>query len=101
MDEAKYRLCPAGVDKFTTIGGQLVTFPRGANRKVTGYVQDGEFHPRVSAKIIPEAAALARPRPKGQDSPGDYRYREPADLHDGIAVGDIVHSDLDISLAIS
>ncbi len=99
VDEAKYPLRPAGVDQFATIGGQLVTFPRDAHGKVTGYEQDGMFHPRVSASITPEAAALARPRPKGLDAPADYRYRPPADLHDGIAVGDIARSDLGVATA--
>lgn len=99
VDEGKYPLRPSGVDQFTTIGGQLVSFPRDASGKVTGYEQDGQFHPRVSTTITPEAAALAWPRPKGQDSPADYRYRAPADLHDGIAVGDIARSDLGVSTA--
>jgi CubicO group peptidase (beta-lactamase class C family) len=99
VDEAKYPLRPYGVDKFATITGQVVSFPRDASGKVTGYEQDGKFHPRVSTTITPESAALARPRPKGQDSPADYRYRRPADLHDGIAVGDIARSDLGVATA--
>jgi len=99
VDEAKYPLGPAGVDRFSTITGQVVLFPRDASGKVTGYEQDGKFHPRVSTRITPDAAALARPRPKGQDSPTDYRYRPPADLHDGIAVGDIAGSDLGVATA--
>lgn len=71
VDEAKYPLRTSGVDQFATITGQVVSFPRDANGKVTGYVQDGKFHPRVSTTITPESAALARPRPKGQDSPAD------------------------------
>ncbi|MDQ2841202.1 MAG: serine hydrolase [Acidobacteriota bacterium] len=99
VDEAKYPLRPSGVDKFTTITGQVVPFLRDASGKVTGYEQSGEFHPRVSTIITPEAAALAGPRPKGQDSPKDYRYRAPADMHDGIAVGDIASSDLGVATA--
>ncbi|WP_424681269.1 serine hydrolase [Frateuria sp. YIM B11624] len=99
VDEAKYPLRAAGADRFTTIGGQVVTFPRDASGKVTGYEQDGEFHPRVSAIITAASAALARPRPEGQDSPSDYRYRPPADLHDGIDVGNIAGSDLGVATA--
>lgn len=99
VDEGKYPLRPAGVDKFTTVGGQVVTFPRNAKGTVTGYMQDGKFHPRVSTTITPEAAALARPRPHGQDSPKDYHYRRPTNLHDGIAVGDIARTDLGVSTA--
>lgn len=99
VDEAKYPLRPSGVDRFTTMNGQTVSFPRNTSGKVTGYEEDGKFHPRVSTTITPETAALARPRPKGQDSPSDYRYHPPADLHDGIAVGDIAHSDLGVATA--
>lgn len=99
VDEAKYSLHLSGVDKFSTISGQVVSFPRDAKGVVTGYTQDGAFHPRVSATITPEAAALAYPRPKGQDSPSGYHYRPPADLHDGISVGDIAKSDLGVSTA--
>ena len=99
LDEAEYSLRPSGVDQFTTMVGQTVSFPRDASGKVTGYVQDGSFHPRVSTSIAPESAALARPRPKGQDSPEDYRYHRPADQHDGLAVGDIAQSDLGVDTA--
>jgi CubicO group peptidase (beta-lactamase class C family) len=103
LDEAKYVLRPSGgdsgVDQFKTITGQTVIFPRDASGKVTGYKEDGEFHPRVSAAVTPESAALAMPRPNGQNSPSDYRYHPPADLHDGIAVGDIAHSSLGASTA--
>lgn len=99
VDEAKYPLHPSGVDQFSTITGQVVSFPRDAKGVVTGYTQDGAFHPRVSTTITPEAAALAYPRPKGEDSPSDYHYHPPADLHDGIAVGDIAKSDLGVSTA--
>jgi hypothetical protein len=99
VDEAEYQLRPLGVDRFTTATGQTVSFPRDASGKVKGYEQNGTFHPRVSTTITPESAALARPRPKGQDSPEDYRYHPPADLHDGIAVGDIAQSDLGFATA--
>jgi CubicO group peptidase (beta-lactamase class C family) len=99
LDEAQYPLRPSGVDRFTTITGQTVRFPRDTSGKVTGYEQDGKFHLRVSTMVTPEAAALAHPRPKGQDSPADYRHHPPADLHDGIAVGDIAGSDLKAATA--
>lgn len=99
LDEAKYKLSPSGVDQFTTFSGQSVSFPRDAQGKVTGYEQDGKFHPRLSATVTPESAALARPRPDGQDRPSDYRYRIPANLHDGLAVGNIARSDLGVETA--
>lgn len=99
VDEAKYLLRSSGVDQFSTMSGQIVSFPRDANGIVTGYRQDGSFHLRVSTTVRPEAAALARPRPRGQGSPTDYRYHAPVDLHDGIAVGDIAASGLGIDTA--
>ena len=77
VDLAKYPLQPAGADRFTTMGGDTVRFPRDSKGRVTGYEQDGKFHPRVSTTVTAESAALARPRPKGQDRPSDYRYRVP------------------------
>jgi len=99
VDEGKYPLGSAGVDQFSTMTGQLVTFPRDPNGKVTGYKQDGKFHPRVSTAITPESAALAKPRSKEEDLPEQYHYRPPADLHDGIAVGDIAKSELGVVTA--
>ena len=100
VDDAKYTLRPTGADQFSTMTGQVVSFSRDAKGLVTGYRQDGgAFHPRVSKTITAEAAELARPRPKGEDSPADYHYHPPADLHDGIAVGDIAGSDLGVSTA--
>ncbi|MGC1869844.1 MAG: serine hydrolase [Acidobacteriaceae bacterium] len=99
LDDAKYRLRRSGVDQFTTIGGQTVLFLRGPGGPVTGYEQDGKFHPRLSANVSAESAALAYPRPTGQDSPADYHYHVPANLHDGIAVGDIAESGLGVTTA--
>jgi CubicO group peptidase (beta-lactamase class C family) len=99
LDEAEYALRPAGVDRFTTMSGQTVSFPRDASGRVTGYEQNGIFHPRVSTTITTESAALARPRPRGQDSPEQYRYHPPANRHDGIAVGNIAQSDLGVATA--
>jgi CubicO group peptidase (beta-lactamase class C family) len=99
VDGAKYRLRPSNVDQFITMTGQTVPFLRDAKGKVTGYEQDGKFHPRVSTTVTPEAAELARQRPKGQDRPSDYRYHMPANLRDGLAVGDIARSDLGIATA--
>jgi CubicO group peptidase (beta-lactamase class C family) len=99
VDEAKYGLQRSGVDQFTTITGQTVLFVRGAGGKISGYKQDGEVHPRLSGTVSPESAALARPRPKGQDDPADYHYQVPTNMHDGIAVGDIAHSGLGVATA--
>jgi CubicO group peptidase (beta-lactamase class C family) len=99
LDEAKYKLRPSGVDEFTTITGNKIPFHRDASGKITGYEQDGKFHPRISTTITPDSVALAYPRPAGQNSPEAYRYQIPTDRHDGIAVGDIAHSDLGTATA--
>jgi CubicO group peptidase (beta-lactamase class C family) len=99
LDDAKYRLRRSGLDRFTTITGNAIPFLRNSAGKVTGYEQDGKFHRRLSVTISPESAALAYPRPKGQDLPADYHYHAPANLHDGIPVGDIARSSLGVSAA--
>jgi CubicO group peptidase (beta-lactamase class C family) len=99
LDEAKYSLRSSGVDQFSPMAGPAILFQRDANGEVTGYEQDGTFHPRITTSVTPEAAALAWPRPLGQNSPADYNYQAPADMHDGIAVGDIAHSDLGVGVA--
>jgi CubicO group peptidase (beta-lactamase class C family) len=97
LDEAKYPLQATAADQFTTITGQTIPFLRDAKGNVTGYQQDGKLHPRISSTVTPEAAALAYPRPKKQDR--EYHYHPPADLHDGIAVGDIAQSRLGAATA--
>jgi CubicO group peptidase (beta-lactamase class C family) len=99
LDGAKYRLSPAGVDVFTNPGGQKIPFRRDASGKVTGLEESGVFRARISSTVTKESAALARPRPAGQDSPDAYRYHAPADTHDGIPVGDIAKTELGIATA--
>jgi CubicO group peptidase (beta-lactamase class C family) len=96
QDESKYHLTPSGVDAFSTAYGPKLSFKRDAGATVTGFEQNGQFHARVSSTVSAESAALAWPRPKGQQ---DYRYTPPVDRHDGIAVGDIAHSPLGTATA--
>jgi len=100
LDEAKYLLRAAGPDAFVNAGGDTVRFRRGPGGGVAGFEERGTFFPRLSPTVTAEAAGLAHPRPPGQDSPSDYRYRPPADLHDGIPVGDIAASDLGDATAV-
>ena len=93
QDEAKYQLTPKGVDAFSAMYGSKLSFQRDTHGTVTGFEQNGKFHARVSSAVTPESAALAWPRARGQD-PTNYQYKPPADLHDGIAVGDIARSPL-------
>jgi hypothetical protein len=99
LDGAKYRLHPTGRDEFSNVAGKKIPFRRDAAGKVAGYEEDGKFHPRISSTVTFESAALARPRPQGQDSPSDYLYHPPTDLLDGIAVGDIAQSELGVATA--
>ncbi len=98
-DEAKYRLQRVGPDAFVNAGGQRIAFPRNAAGQVSGFELGGERHARLSTTVAAATVALLRPRPAGQDAPADYHYRPPADLHDGIAVGDIAASDLGLASA--
>jgi CubicO group peptidase (beta-lactamase class C family) len=99
LDEAKYLLHALSADEFATITGEKIPFRRDSAGNVTGYEEHGTFHPRISTSVSPESAALAYPRPAGQNSPADYRYHPPADLHDGIAVEDIAQSALGTTTA--
>lgn len=88
--EAKYPLTEVAPDVLQNSFGLRLPFKR-AHGRLTGYTQDGVFHPRLSDTVSPAALALARPRPLGQEA---YTYRPPADMHDGIAVGDIAATPL-------
>lgn len=99
QDEAKYLLLPKGVDAFSTMYGPELRFKRDANGTVTGYEQQGKSHRRVSRTVSAESAALAWPRGESLGSATDYRYKPPADMHDGIAVGDIAHTPLGVATA--
>ncbi len=96
QDEAKYRLQRANADEFTLPYGEKISFPRDSSGKVTGFQQRGKLHARLSLTVTPESAALARPRPAENS---DYHYHPPADLHDGVPVGDITGSELGVATA--
>jgi CubicO group peptidase (beta-lactamase class C family) len=97
IDDAKYKLRRAGGDRFTNQPGDTIPFPRDARGVVTGYVEKGTLHRRLSPNVAPASAALARARPRNES--GAYRYRPPADLHDGIPIGDIASSPLGVETA--
>jgi CubicO group peptidase (beta-lactamase class C family) len=99
QDGAKYRLKRAGLDEFSLNSGEKISFPRDSSGKITGFQQRGKLHRRLSLTITRDSAALAHPRPPGENSPADYHYHPPADLHDGIASGDIKDSELGVATA--
>lgn len=99
LDDALYKLPAVRTDVFKNGGGQELPFRRDAKGGVTGFEEAGVFHARLSEKVKSDSMALMRPRPQGQDSPDAYRYRPPADAHDGIPVGDIAKSDVGVAVA--
>ena len=78
QDEAKYHLTPKGENAFGTMYGPKLSFRRDAHGSVTGYEQNGKFHPRVSLSVTKESLALAWPGIKGQ-KPSSYHYKTPQD----------------------
>ena len=98
LDDAKYPLRPLGVDTFRrTAGGDTIPFRRAADGSVSGFVERGVFFARLSRAVDPEIAAAvrARPRPVGPDGRAvPYGYRMPAELADGLAVGEVSRAGL-------
>lgn len=102
LDDAKYPLRPIEVDTFQNAGGDTIPFRRSADGSVSGFVERGVFFARLSPAVDPEIAAAvrARPRPLGADGRAvSYEYRRPADLGDGLAVGEVSQAGLDRAIA--
>ena len=97
IDDASYPLRITGQDQVTNNGGEQIPFQRGADGHVSGYTEDGQFHPKLSAKVSSDTLALVTTpaRPVGEV----YRYKRPLDRHDGIAVGDIAKTPLGAATA--
>jgi CubicO group peptidase (beta-lactamase class C family) len=93
VDGADYPLKRTGRDQLTNVGGQIIPFRRDSNGEISGYVDEGQFHSKLSSQISPDI--VLDPRPAG----GVYHYAPPPDLHDGIGVGDIRNSPLGVSTA--
>ena len=96
QDDAKYRLHPTGPDEFANAWGQKIPFRRDTHGQISGYTQNGVFHPRLKPTVSPQSAALAFPRPAGSPPDPDH---PPHHRHDGIPGGDIAHSDLGLATA--
>jgi CubicO group peptidase (beta-lactamase class C family) len=92
IDEAKYPLRPLGSDRFLNGAGDTILFRRAADGIVSGFVERTEFFARRTPVVDADVAAavLALPRPVGADGrPARYVYSIPADLADGLPVGDV------------
>jgi len=101
IDEAKYPLKPLGTDTFRNATGDIIPFRRSGDGGVSGLVERGTFFARLSAAVDPAivAAVRATPRPLGPDGrPMPHEYRPPADLDDGLAVGEVSQAGLERGL---
>ena len=100
LDEAKYPLRPLGDDRFLNGSGDTILFRRSADGAVSGFVERTVFFARRTPKVEPDvvAAVLAPPRPPGADGrPARYAYESPANLSDGLHVGDARQAGIDPS----
>ena len=97
IDDVGYPLKVTGTDELTNPGGEKIPFKRGVDGKVTGYVDDGQLHEKLSPNVSANTVKLfdAPARPAGET----YHYTAPVDRHDGIAVGDIAKTPLGVETA--
>jgi CubicO group peptidase (beta-lactamase class C family) len=97
IDDAKYPLRPQGGDRFLNAGGDTIPFRRGADGTVSGFVERGEYFARLTPVVDAAIATAVRatPRAVGADGrPVPYAYAIPADLSDGLRVGDVSQAGL-------
>jgi hypothetical protein len=98
IDEAKYPLRPLGGDRFVNAGGETIPFRRGTDGVVSGFVERSVFFARRTPVIDAAMAEAVRavPRPVGTDGrPAPYVYAIPADIADGLRVGDVTEAGFD------
>jgi CubicO group peptidase (beta-lactamase class C family) len=97
IDDATYPLKVTGQDEVTNNGGEKIPFQRGGDGQVSGYIDHGQYHQKLSPKV--SAGTLVEintpPRPAGEI----FHYKPPLDRHDGIAVGDIARTPLGVATA--
>lgn len=93
LDEANYPLRITGRDELTNSGGDVILFHRGADGQINGFVEDGQLNARLSNQVSPMTGL--DPWPQG----GAYAYTPPADMRDGIAVGNIASTPLGVDTA--
>jgi CubicO group peptidase (beta-lactamase class C family) len=100
IDEAKYPLRSLGGDRFANAGGDVIVFRRRADGMVSGFVERGAFFARRTPVVDAATAAVVRsvPRPLGKDGrAAPYVYAVPADMADGLRVGDAAEAGFDIA----
>jgi CubicO group peptidase (beta-lactamase class C family) len=100
LDEAKYPLRFLGDDLFLNGVGDTIPFERDTEGWVLAFRERGVRFSRLEDTVTRVTAASVIPRPRGRDGRvAPYVYRPPADLNDGIAVGDIGQAGLPRALA--
>src|SRR5215207_9435805 len=98
IDEAKYPLRPLGGDRFLNGSGDTIPFRRAADGVVSGFVERSVFFARRTPVVDSATAADVRtpPRPLGADGRAvPYAYVAPADVGDGLQVGDLTEAGFD------
>src|SRR4051812_33694113 len=98
IDEAKYPLRSLGGDRFANAGGDVIVFRRRADGVVSGFVERDVFFARRTPVVdaATSAAVRAVPRPVGTDGrPAPYVYAVPADMADGLRVGEATEAGFD------
>ncbi len=98
IDDATYQLKVTAHDEVTNNGGERIPFKRDVDGQVSGYIDDGQFHKKLSSKVSSDTVTLITTpaRPAGEVF---YKYKPPLNRHDGIAVGDIATTPLGIATA--
>src|SRR5688572_5836776 len=98
--EAKYPLRFLGDNRFLNGVGDTIPFERDAEGWVLAFRERGTRFRRLSDTVSRFTIASLVPRAPGRDGRvAPYAYRQPTDLGDGIAVGDIAKVGLTRALA--
>ena len=97
IDDASYPLKVTGTDELTNGGGEKIPFKRGADGRISGYIDDGQWHEKLSPNVTADTITLITTpaRVAGEV----YHYGAPSDNHDGIPVGDITKTPLGVQTA--
>ena len=100
LDEAKYPLKKLSERVFSDRVGSRVVFERGETGRISGYRFHQEkatnFFRRISDAEIPEKMWFAR-QSRG-NAPYQFKASVPLDLKDGLEVGSLQDSGLDVAL---
>ncbi len=100
IKEAKYPLQFLGDDRFLNGVGDTIPFERDAEGWVLAFRERGIRFSRLEDTVTRFTAASVVPRLPGRDGRvPPYAYRRPADMSDGLAVGDIADAGLTRALA--